>query len=155
MLVLDELDRQIILLLNQDGRMSNAEIARQIGTVSSRTIANRIENLVDQGLIVIRAVVDPVSLGYQVLADVLIETEPGRLKEVAWKVSQYEVVTYVAYATGDRDVSVQVVAKSNEDLFNFVAEVLGNIPGVRRTQSHLLPAKIKDMDTWLPPRLQK
>jgi hypothetical protein len=35
-------------------------------------------------------------------------------------------------------------------LFDFVTEQLGRIPGVRRTQTHLLPAKLKDIDTWLP-----
>lgn len=151
MRTLDALDRQIISLLNDDGRLSSAAIARQIGTVTSRTVANRMKHLVDQGIVAIRAVVDPAALGYQVLADVLIETEPGRLKAVAHGIAQFDQVTYVAFATGDRDVSIQVVARNNEDLFNFVAEVLGNLPGVRRTQTHLLPAKIKDVDTWLPP----
>ncbi len=148
---LDELDYRIITLLNQNGRTSNVEIARQLGSVTSRTVANRVENLVEQGLIAIRAVVNPAAFGYSVLADVLIETDPGRLKEVGLQLADLEEVTYAAYATGDRDISIQVVAKSNQSLFDFVAETLGNLPGVRRTQTHLLPAKIKDIDTWLPP----
>ena len=38
-------------------------------------------------------------------------------------------------------------------MFNFVTEELGRIPGVRRTQTYLLPLKIKDMDSWLPREL--
>ena len=43
--------------------------------------------------------------------------------------------------------------RSIEELFDFVTEKLGKIPGVRRTQSYLLPLKIKDLDTWLPPNV--
>jgi DNA-binding Lrp family transcriptional regulator len=66
-------------------------------------------------------------------------------------VARFDQVSYVAIATGDHDLSVQVLARDNEELFEFVTEHLGRIPGVRRTQTHLLPLKVKDIDTWLPP----
>jgi len=44
-----------------------------------------------------------------------------------------------------------VVARTNEELFDFVTEAIGTISGVRRTQTHLLPLKLKDVDGWLPP----
>lgn len=147
---LDQIDRSVISLLNEDGRMPSAEIARRLG-ISARTVNYRIENLVKRGVITVRAVVNPKVLGFDVLADVLIETEPGRLREVARAVAEFTQVSYVAGATGDRDVSIQIVAHSNEELFNFVTETLGNLPGVRRTQTHLLPLKFKDIDSWLPP----
>jgi DNA-binding Lrp family transcriptional regulator len=59
----------------------------------------------------------------------------------------------VACATGDTDVSISVRVRNIEELFNFTTEKLGKIPGVRRTQSYLLPLKIKDLDTWLPPNV--
>ena len=48
-------------------------------------------------------------------------------------------------------MSISLRVRSIEELFDFVTEKLGKIPGVRRTQSFLLPVKIKDLDTWLPP----
>ncbi len=149
---LDHIDARIIELLNEDGRMPSAEIARRLGGISPRTVNYRVDGLIERGLISIRAVVNPRLFGYEVLADVLIETEPGQLRAVAMRVAQLEQVTYVAGATGDRDVSIQIVARSNQELFDIVTEEIGTIPGVRRTETHLLPLKFKDIDSWLPPR---
>jgi Lrp/AsnC family transcriptional regulator for asnA, asnC and gidA len=150
---LDRIDWEIIALLNEDGRMPSAEIARRLGNVSARTITNRIDALTRKGTINIRAIVNPEKFGYSVLADVFIEVEPGRVREVAERVAEFSLVSYVACATGDTDISVSVRARSIEELFNFTTEKLGKISGVRRTQSYLLPLKIKDLDTWLPPEV--
>ena len=147
---LDKIDREIIRLLNEDGRMSCAEIARRLGGVSPRTVRHRVESLIGRNIIKVRAIVNPVALGYHVMADVLIEVEPGRVREVAEAVAAFYQVSYVACATGDTDVSISLRVRNNEELFDFVTEQLSRIPGVRRTQSHLLPAKLKDIDTWLP-----
>jgi len=147
----DPIDWKIVTLLNEDGRMPSAEIARRLGGVSSRTVTNRIEALIKKGVINVRAIVNPVMVGYGVMADVFIEVEPGRVREVANRVAGFPQVSYVACATGDSDVSISLRVRSIDELFNFVTEKLGKIPGVRRTQSYLLPLKLKDLDTWLPP----
>ena len=151
---LDNTDWKIIVLLNEDGRMPSAEIARRLGNISARTITNRIDALIQKGVINVRAVVNPEMIGYGVMADVFIEVEPGRVREVAEHVAELPQVTYVACATGESDVSISLRVRSIEELFNFITEKLGKIPGVRRTQSHLLPLKIKDLDSWLPPGVQ-
>ncbi len=147
----DPTDSEIITLLNEDGRMSCAEIARRLSNVSARTVTNRIEVLIRDGIINIRAVVNPEMVGYGVLADVFIETEPGQLREVAERVAELPQISYVACATGDTDVIISVRARNIEELYNFVIEVLGMIPGVRQTQTFLLPLKIKNKATWMPP----
>ncbi len=150
---IDRTDWEIITLLNEDGRMPSAEIARRMGNVSARTVTNRIEALTGKGIINIRAIVNPEMVGYGVMADVFIEVEPGRVREVAEGAAGFPQVSYVACATGDTDVSISVRVRNIEELFNFTNEKLGKIPGVRRTQSYLLPFKIKDLDTWLPPNV--
>ena len=147
----DLIDWRIIALLNEDGRMPSAEIARRLGDVSSRTVNNRIKALTDQGIIDIRAVVNPQAVGYGVLADVYLEVEPGRVREIAELVAEFPQVTYVACATGDSDVSISLRVRTIEELFHFVDQKLGKIQGVRRTQSYVLPLKLKDLDTWMPP----
>lgn len=147
----DCIDWKIIKLLNKDGRMPSAEIARRLGSVSARTVTNRINNLTEQGIMNIRAIVNPEMVGYGVMADVFVEVEPGRVREVAKQAAGYPQISYVACATGESDVSISLRVRSIEELFNFVTETLGKIPGVRRTQSYLLPLKLKDLDTWLPP----
>lgn len=133
--------------------MSNSEIARKLGNVSARTVGNRIDTLNTQGVINVRAVVNPEAVGYGVLADVYIQTEPGRVREVAEIVAEFPQISYVACATGESDVSISLRVRTIEELFNFVNDKIGTIPGVRRTQSYILPFKIKDLDTWLPPNV--
>lgn len=148
---LDRTDWGIIYLLNKDGRMTSAEIARRLGDVSARTVTNRIETLRQHGIINVVAIVNPEKVGYSVMADVFIEVEPGQVRAVAEKTAEFPQVTYVACATGESDVSISLRVRSIEELFEFTTERLGKIPGVRRTQTYLLPLKIKDLDSWMPP----
>jgi Lrp/AsnC family transcriptional regulator for asnA, asnC and gidA len=149
----DSIDWKIIHLLNKDGRMPSAEIARRLGSVSARTVTNRINTLIEKGIINIRAIINPETVGYGVMADVFVDVEPGRVREVAEQAAKLPQISYVACATGESDVSISLRVRSIEELFDFVTEKLGKIPGVRRTQSYLLPLKLKDLDTWLPPNV--
>ena len=147
----DQIDWKIIALLNQDGRTSSAEISRQLGDVSARTVTNRIDLLIENGIIGIRAILNPDALGFTVLADVFIQTEPGLLRQVAHQVAAFPQVSYVVCATGDTDIIISVRAQDLQDLYNFVMETVDKIPGVRHTRTYLLPLNIKDTPTWMPP----
>ncbi len=159
----DALDKQIVDLLSQDGRLSSSEIARMINTknesnigqsgerVNERLIRYRIERLIRSGVISVSAVVDPRKIGFPVAADVFIEVEAGQVRELAEQIAKYENVTYVACSTGNRDISIQVVATDNRSLYNFVTEVIGRIPGVRRTTTSLVPLIVKDDAHWTIP----
>jgi DNA-binding Lrp family transcriptional regulator len=147
----DQTDWKVIALLNQDGRMTSAEISRRLGDVSARTVTNRIDILIEHGIINIRSIINPEMVGYGVLADVFIEVEPGTLRTVADHLVKLPQISYLACATGDTDIIISVRASCIEELYNFVIEVVGKVSGVRRTQTYLLPIKIKDIDTWLPP----
>jgi len=131
----DEYDWKIIGLLNEDGRMPSAEIARILDNVSARTVTNRINALKENGIINIRAVVNPEAVGYNVMADVLVDVEPGRVREVARRAAEFPECSYVACATGETDVSISLRVRSINELFDFVTENLSKIPGVRNTQS--------------------
>lgn len=147
----DRTDWEIIALLNADGRMSSAEIARQLGDVSARTVTNRINVLTKQGIINIRSIVNPEVVGYGVLADVFIEVEPGNLRDVAELLADLSQISYVACATGDTDIIISIRAHNISELYNFVIETIGKIPGVRHTRTYPLPLKLKNMATWMPP----
>lgn len=146
------LDVAIVDLLMEDGRLSCAEIARRVGRLSERAVRYRIARLVREGVIRVLAIPNPRLLGFPVVADVVIEVEPGHIQEVADRLRQFDCVTYVACSTGDRDVSIQVVARDNAELYHFVADVVGKVPGVRRTQTYLVPIILKDVYEWRIPR---
>jgi len=147
----DSTDWKIIALLNEDGRKSSAEIARLLGDISARTVTNRIDALIEHEIIHVRPIVNPDKVGYGVLADVFIEVEPGVLRAVADRLVELPQTSYVACATGDTDIIISVRARSIEELYEFVTQVVGKIQGVQRTQLYILPLKIKDVGTWLPP----
>ncbi len=151
MYIPDRIDWQIIALLNKDGRMSSAEIARQLGDVSARTVSNRINELIEQGIVHIRSIVNPEVVGFGVLADVFIEVEPGHVRSVAEHLADLPQVSYVACATGDIDVIVSIRARDIHELYDFVIETMGRIPGVRHTHTIPLALKLKSIATWMPP----
>jgi len=147
----DQTDWKIIALLNQDGRMSSAEISRKLEDVSARTITNRIDVLTENGIIDIRSIVNPEAVGYSVLADVFIEVAPGTLRGMADHLAKYSQISYLVCATGDTDIIISIRARSIDEFYNFVIEVLGKIPGIRHTETYLLPLCLKTNVTWLPP----
>lgn len=149
---IDKIDRNIVNLLIEDGRMQAAEIARRLGgEVSERAIRYRIQRLIDEQIIHISAVPNPHALGFQVVADVFLDVEPGRIEEVARVLAEHELVSYVAYAIGERDLSVQIVGRSNADVYTFTTEYIGKLPGVRRTTTSIVPLTLKDVHQWRIP----
>ena len=147
----DTVDRAIVDLLMDDGRMSSADIARRIGDVSERSVRYRLQRLIDQNIIRVSAIPAPQALGFSVVADVFIEVEPGHVMDVARQVMEHTCVSYVACSTGDRDLSIQVVARDNAELYRFVTEVVGKVPGVRKTSTVLVPLVLKDVYEWRIP----
>lgn len=148
---IDDLDKQIADLLAEDGRMSSTQIARTIGHITERTVRYRIDRLLKMGVIEICAVPIPSKLGYVVNADVFVEVEPGRSVAIAEQIAKYDNVPYVACSTGTNDLSVQVVARTNAELFLFVNENIGQIEGVRKTVTSVVPIVIKDVYRWRIP----
>ena len=148
---IDRTDLEIVNLLMEDGRMPASAIARRVGEISERAVRYRIERMVEAGLIQVTAVVNPKTLGQTVVADVLLEVESGSILEVAKKMTEYENVSYVACAIGETDVSVQVLAKDTAEVYQFVTEVIGKVPGVRKTTTSIVPLVLKDVFQWRIP----
>ena len=142
---IDQLDRMIIQLLQKDGRMPSSQIARQIGAITERAVRNRIQRLIDKEILTISADVSPKSLGYLVTADINLEVEPNLVQEVAQKLAAYGNVSYVACSMGDREVSIQVNTHTNDELYHFVTEVIGKLPGVKKTTTMIVPIRLKRM----------
>ena len=148
---LDGVDRQIVALLAEDGRISSAEITRRIGHVSERAVRYRIDRLVRAGVVKVTAIVNPQAVGYRVMGDVIIEVAPGMLQSVAEQLCNLDNISYVAGSVGDGDLSAQVYARDTEDLLRLVDEVIGKVPGVTRTKTIMVPWKLKDVHQWRIP----
>jgi Lrp/AsnC family transcriptional regulator for asnA, asnC and gidA len=149
---IDNTDIKIINLLMEDGRMPASEMARRIGNISERVIRYRIERIVKEGYIQICAINNPKSLGYVVTADVFLEVESNHILDVAKKLAEYDCISYVACSIGENDISVQVVGHDTTEVYQLVTNVIGKIPGVRKTTTSIVPLVLKDVYQWRIPK---
>lgn len=145
---IDDLDRAILRLLQENARMPCAEMARRLGHVSARTVSNRIKRLTEENIVEISAGAAPEALGYAMKADVYLEVEPGMVREVAEAVARFDEVSYVAIVTGDADLSIQVNSRDIHDLQIFLTGELHPMTGVRRTRSFLILERLKQSCDW-------
>jgi Lrp/AsnC family transcriptional regulator, regulator for asnA, asnC and gidA len=148
----DNIDVKIVDLLMEDGRMHAAEVARRIGNISERAVRYRIDRMIENGVIKISAIVNPKGVGMNVVADVWLEVDSDSIVEVARKMAEYKNVSYVACSIGETDVSVQLQARDTAEVYLFVTEVIGKVPGVRKTTTSIVPLVLKDVYQWrIPP----
>ncbi len=131
---LDDTDHQIIAELRLDGRQANTEIARRLG-VSETTVRNRIQRLINEGIIQVAAIVNLSRLGYGVAVHVGIVCEPGRVPEVARELSAMPEIRYLSFVAGRYDLLVAASFRSQDELFTFLMERVGKIPGIERTET--------------------
>jgi len=131
---MDDLDRNIITILEHNGRASNARIARTV-RVSEGTIRRRLKRLINDGIINVTAVPDPQKLGYQSEALIGVQVDPDKVNEVGDSLSRLENTRWVAITTGSFDVFTWVTLPNAEELGLFLREKVGIIPGVRRTET--------------------
>ena len=145
---MDELAREIIAILQSNGRASNARIARRIG-VSEGTVRRRLKKLIADGVIDIVAVVDAERLGYDTEALVGVQVDPDKVMEVAANLGELPESNWVAITTGTYDVFMWVTLQSADQLGAFLREKLGIVSGVRRTETFVrlsLPKKAANVE---------
>src|SRR5579863_9645298 len=108
---LDRVDREIISLLQRDGRRAYGAIAEEVG-LSEAAVRRRVQRLREHGVIQIVAVTDPLQLGFNRQAMVGIRAE-GDAREVAAKVAALDEVDYVVMCAGSFDVLAEVVCEDD------------------------------------------
>ncbi len=133
---IDETDRRIIALLQEDARQSNAAIARIID-VSEATVRRRIKIMVDSGTLSIRAVPNPVKFGLNTTAMIGIDVEPDKLESVANALKVRDEVGFLGVSTGRYDL-VSWVQVRDLDALRLLLEAVSKIAGVRKTETLVL-----------------
>lgn len=134
--------------------MSSAEIARLLGS-PERTIRQRVNHLIDKEIIKPVAVVNAALFGYDLVVDILCEVEVTQRESVLSALRQIPEISYIAFSTGDQDLSIQALFKNSANMHEFITHKIYQIPGIRRTRTVLVPQIIKDTYQWLPPKEQK
>lgn len=147
---LDDLDRDIVGELQDNGRRSNVAIARALH-VTETTVRHRIERLISNGFIRIAAVIDPRKTAYQVDAIIWMELDRGKFVEAAEHIARFPNVVYVGLTTGRYDVLVEALFESDEDLLEFVTHKLSRSVGIVRSETYHVLRTVKINYDWKMP----
>ena len=127
----DRLDREIIALLRQDGRMSTQDLAQRLGSTPS-TVRKRIRSLEENGVMRVVAVTDFSAAGFDLLLAIGIEVEDRNPEAVGQELAALPEVFSVNLTTGPNDLEILVAAQSFEQLATFLHEEVSRVDGIGR-----------------------
>ena len=134
----DDLDRDIIGLLRQDGRRPFTDIARRM-RVTEATVASRVDRLLRTGAVQVIAHVNWPVIGFPVDVSLSIKAARGRAEEVGARLRTLPYVNFAGYTTGDYDIIAEAFLPDDASLLDFLNEQLGGIPGVESADTcHIL-----------------
>ena len=107
-------------------------------------------------MIRIGVLADPLALGYQTYAIMAIDVSPTRLAEVAAELAKLPEITFVGICTGGFDISAVALIRSNEHMYELIADRLGQIPGIERTSTaHVIRLVKREFSHPLTPHDQR
>ena len=143
---LDDVSKAIIEQLQQEGRRSYAAIGKVVG-LSEAAVRQRVQRLVDNGVMQVVAVTDPLELGFNRQAMIGVKAT-GDLDPVAEALAAMEEVDYVVVVAGSFDLLVEVVAESDEHLLTIVSKRIRAIPQVLSTETFVYLKLRKQTYSW-------
>jgi Lrp/AsnC family transcriptional regulator, regulator for asnA, asnC and gidA len=143
---LDDVSKAIIEQLQQDGRRSYAAIGKVVG-LSEAAVRQRVQRLIESGVMQVVAVTDPLELGFARQAMVGIRVT-GPLEPVADRLAELEEVDYVVVTAGSYDLLVEVVCESDEHLLELISDRIRAIDGIYATETFMYLSLRKQTYSW-------
>jgi Lrp/AsnC family transcriptional regulator for asnA, asnC and gidA len=143
---LDGVDAAIIRALQTDGRIPYSRLGPMVG-LSQAAVRQRVQRLIDRGVMQVVAVTDPavLGLGLQAMVGVRVEGDP---RVVAAAIAESDAVDYVVVTGGRYDVLVEVVAPDAAALLDLVTETIRHVPGVATTEILTYLKLVKQTYAW-------
>lgn len=135
--LLDPVERKIALLLQEDGRMTTAELARRSGA-SEPTVRKKLQAMQASGVLKVRASVEPVHMGYQASAYIGLDVDRARITDVAKCLAAFPFIDSVSVTTGPYDLMLKGNFETIPDLYDFLFGELADIEGITDTNSFLV-----------------
>jgi DNA-binding Lrp family transcriptional regulator len=138
---LDDLDKKIIRLLSEDGRVAPGTIAARLG-VTAPTVRARIKSLEEAGLLKIAGLIDPCcNPGFTVALVGMNVRAYGKLDEVMQKLSELDNVISVAVVTGRYDIIAEVLVEGgNAALYELTTRIIPKVGVVDRSETFVIMA---------------
>ena len=142
---IDAVSKAIIEQLQEDGRRPYAAIGKAVG-LSEAAVRQRVQKLLDQGVMQIVAVTDPLTVGFRRQAMVGINVE-GDIDPVAESLAALDEVEYVVITAGSFDLLAEVVCEDDDQLLEIISRVR-TIPSVTTTETFVYLKLRKQTYTW-------
>ncbi len=149
---IDEIDRRILELLQQDGRMTNAALAKAVG-LTPTPMLQRIKKLEQHGIIRgYRAIVDPLVMGRGLLAYVAVKMTEHKLvihQGFIQEMHSFEEVLECHHISGEDDFLLKVLVKDMQAYEHFLLHRITNVIGIARVKTTFVLSSPK-METSIP-----
>src|SRR4051794_37002112 len=143
---LDDTSKRIVEQLQQDGRRAYATIAKAVG-LSEAAVRQRVQRLLDGGVMQIVAVTDPLRVGFQRQALVGLKVE-GDLKEAARHLAAVDEVDYVVVCAGSSALLAEIVCEADAHPLATLNDHARTIPGVTNPEPFVYPRLEKQTYPW-------
>jgi Lrp/AsnC family transcriptional regulator for asnA, asnC and gidA len=144
--ILDETSKQIIELLQDDGRLSYSAIAKEVG-LSEAAVRHRVQKLIDTGVMQVVAVTDPMQMGFARQAMIGVKVS-GNVREVAADLAAMEQLDYIVITTGRFDILAEIVAESDDELLEIVSGRISALERVVTTETFVYLRLEKQTYAW-------
>lgn len=144
--VLDDISKRIIEQLQEDGRRPYAAIGKAVG-LSEAAVRQRVQRLLDSGVMQIVAVTDPVQVGFARQAMIGIRVD-GEIGPVADELAEMPEVDYVVVTAGSFDLMAEVVCEDDDHLLDLVSRRIRGLLGVRGTETFVYLKLRKQLYNW-------
>lgn len=149
---LDRLDRNLIALLGQDGRMSARVLAERLN-ISQPTVNSRIKNLIQSGILKIAGLIDTFKADNFITVIVAVQVEDDKqLDQKLEEIASLDEVHCAYVVTGRYDIFIEVVlTQGMDELYQFMSSTLPGLGGIRSSESFVVMRARKKW-TMMPPR---
>jgi Lrp/AsnC family transcriptional regulator, regulator for asnA, asnC and gidA len=146
---LDELDHRVIKAFQANGRVSNREVARQLG-VSEATVRSRVRRLEEAGVVRIRAVGDATrARGLAANAIIGITVAAGQVEAVMEKLLDHPEISVASTTIGRHDIIIGCALPDAEGLAEFILRRINRIPGITRSVTFPAVSVVKHDFNWV------
>jgi Lrp/AsnC family transcriptional regulator for asnA, asnC and gidA len=145
-IALDEVSNAIIEQHQEDGRRPYAANGKAVG-LSEAAVRQRVQRLLESGVMQIVAVTDPLQVGFPRAAMIGVRVE-GDVEAVAEELAAMTEIDYLVITAGGYDLMCEVVCEDDEHLLEIVNRRIRAVPGVRFTETFVYLKLRKQIYTW-------
>jgi len=142
----DEIDKKILNILQENGRITNADLAAKVG-LSPPPMLERVKKLEKNGVITkYVALLDPKKINKSTIIFVSITLARHRLKsidQVKEEFNSFPEILECYSVTGEEDYLLKVAVKDVEEYENFMLHKLAKIPAISRIKSFVVLSTLK------------